>query len=54
MLGLVDILDSLGTLQNINGMRFLFKTKCLDLMDRTHSHQTRKSWKWSAMGQPEP
>ena len=32
--GLADILDSLGTLQNINDMWLLFKTKCLDLMDR--------------------
>ena len=31
--GLADILDSLGTLQNINDMWLLFKTKCLDLMD---------------------
>ena len=32
--GLADILDSLGTLQNVNDMWLLFKTKCLDLMDR--------------------
>ena len=32
--GLADILDSLGTLQNINDMWLLFETKCLDLMDR--------------------
>ena len=32
--GLADILDTLGTLQNINDMWLLFKTKCLDLMVR--------------------
>ena len=31
---LADILDTLGTLQNINDMWLLFMTKCLDLMVR--------------------
>ena len=38
--GLADILDTLGTLQNINDMWLLFKTKCLDLMDRHIPHST--------------
>ena len=40
--GLADILDSLGTLQNINNMWLLFKTKCLDLMDRTFPPNLQK------------